>query len=99
MFNTFIVLSILTAPIDPLTPPPVLSSADPAGQVTPAEGRQTPLQFDSRSRKLKSRSSSNMQVLHRDTVSSERTSHLQQEKHMLMEEVKAQKVFKSITAY
>ncbi|XP_030251417.1 TBC1 domain family member 2A isoform X4 [Sparus aurata] len=82
---------VLTAPIEPLTPPPALSSADPAGQVTPAGSRQTPLQFDSRSRKTKSRSSSNMQVLRRDTVSSERASHLKQEKHMLMEEVKAQK--------
>ncbi|XP_073342447.1 TBC1 domain family member 2A [Pagrus major] len=82
---------VTPAPIEPPTPPPALSLANPAGQVTLAEGRQSPSLFDSRSRKTKSRSSSSMQVLHRDTVSSERTSRLQQEKHMLMEEVKAQK--------
>ncbi|KAM8733150.1 TBC1 domain family member 2A isoform 1-T2 [Acanthopagrus schlegelii] len=82
---------VLTVPAEPLTQPPALSSADPADQVTPAEGRQSPSQFNSRNRKSKSRSSSNMQVLCRDTDSSEKMSHLQQEKHMLMEEVKAQK--------
>lgn len=99
MWYTFIILSVLTVPEEPLTQPPGLSSADPADQVTPAEGRQSPSQFNSRNRKTKSRSSSNMQVLCRDTDSSEKMSHLQQEKHMLMEEVKAQKVIRSITAH
>lgn len=49
----------------------------------------SPLLFDSWSRKPKIRSSFTMPALRDD---SERTSRLQQEKQMLMEEVKAQKV-------
>ncbi|KAM9356801.1 TBC1 domain family member 2A [Symphorus nematophorus] len=73
-------------PSEPLTPPLPVSLAEAAGQVSPAEGRESPSLFDRRSRKSK-------KVLRRDTLSSssERTSRLQQEKQMLMEEVKAQK--------
>ncbi|XP_076594450.1 TBC1 domain family member 2A [Chaetodon auriga] len=80
-------------PIEPPPPPPPLSLAEPAAQVSLSEGRESPSLFDGRSRKMKNRSSSSMQVLRRDTLSSssERTSRLQQEKQMLMEEVKAQK--------
>ncbi|KAI3351402.1 hypothetical protein L3Q82_020209 [Scortum barcoo] len=75
------------------TPPPALSLAEPAGQVSPAEGRESPSLFDSRSRKTKNHSSSTLPVRRRDTVSSslDQTSRLQQDKQMLMEEVKAQK--------
>uniref|UniRef100_A0A3B4UMN3 TBC1 domain family member 2 n=1 Tax=Seriola dumerili TaxID=41447 RepID=A0A3B4UMN3_SERDU len=79
-------------PADPSTPSTPLPSADPAGQVFPAEDRKSPALFDSRSRKTKSRSSSTLPALQRDTSSSsDRSSRLQQEKQMLMEEVKAQK--------
>ncbi|XP_039976279.1 TBC1 domain family member 2A isoform X2 [Xiphias gladius] len=80
-------------PIEPLAPSTPLQLADPGGQVFPPEGRESPSLFDSRSRKTKNRSSSTMPVLRRDTLSSssDRTSRLQQEKQMLMEEVKAQK--------
>ncbi|XP_018535092.1 TBC1 domain family member 2A isoform X3 [Lates calcarifer] len=80
-------------PVEPPTPPTPLPLADPAGQVSPAEGRESPSLFEGRNRKTKSRSSSTMPVLRRDTLSSslDRTSRLQQEKQMLMEEVKAQK--------
>ncbi|XP_051275781.1 TBC1 domain family member 2A [Dicentrarchus labrax] len=77
--------------IEPPTPPPPIPLAEPAGQVSPAEGRVSPSLFDSRNRKTKNRGSSTMQALRRDTLSSDRTSRLQQEKQMLMEEVKAQK--------
>ncbi|XP_033478050.2 TBC1 domain family member 2A isoform X1 [Epinephelus lanceolatus] len=70
-------------PIEPPTPPPLLSLTEPTGQVSPAEGRESPSLFDRRNRKAKNRRSSTM------TLS--RTETLQQEKQMLMEEVKAQK--------
>ncbi|XP_037635464.1 TBC1 domain family member 2A isoform X2 [Sebastes umbrosus] len=70
---------------EPPPPPPALSLAEQAGQVTPPEVREV----DGRNRKMKSRSSSTMTILRRD--SSDRTSRLQQDKQMLMEEVKAQK--------
>ncbi|XP_074505592.1 TBC1 domain family member 2A isoform X2 [Sebastes fasciatus] len=70
---------------EPPTPPPALSLAERAGQVTPPEVREV----EGRNRKMKSRSSSTMTILRRD--SSDRTSRLQQDKQMLMEEVKAQK--------
>ncbi|XP_047441423.1 TBC1 domain family member 2A [Mugil cephalus] len=77
------------------TPPPPLPLADPAGQVSPAEGRASPSLFETLSRKTKARSSSTLPVLHRDVASSssssDRSSRLQQEKQMLMEEVKTQK--------
>ncbi|XP_049895485.1 TBC1 domain family member 2A isoform X2 [Epinephelus moara] len=72
-----------TTPIEPPTPPPLLSLTEPTGQVSPAEGRESPSLFDRRNRKAKNRRSSTM------TLS--RTETLQQEKQMLMEEVKAQK--------
>ncbi|XP_068181943.1 TBC1 domain family member 2A isoform X2 [Antennarius striatus] len=77
-------------PADCPTPPPPLSLAEAPASPSPSEGRESPSLFESRSRKLKARS---MQVLRRDTLSSssDRTSRLQQEKQMLMEEVKAQK--------
>ncbi|KAM3612429.1 uncharacterized protein V6R79_008170 [Siganus canaliculatus] len=67
---------------EPPAPPPPFPLAE-AGQVTPAEGRESPSPLDSWSKKAKTRRS----MLRRDS-SSER---LQQEKLMLMEEVKAQK--------
>ncbi|XP_071313254.1 TBC1 domain family member 2A isoform X2 [Trachinotus anak] len=80
-------------PPEPLMPTTPLPSADPVGQVFLAEDRKSPSLFDSRSRRTKNRSSSTMPVLQRDTLSSssDRTSRLQHEKQMLMEEVKAQK--------
>ncbi|XP_040904456.1 TBC1 domain family member 2A [Toxotes jaculatrix] len=78
-------------PVEPPTPPTPLPLADSGGQVFPVGGRESPSQFESWSRKTKNRSSSTMPVVRRDTQSSDRTSHLQQEKQMLMEEVKAQK--------
>ncbi|XP_078145251.1 TBC1 domain family member 2A isoform X2 [Centroberyx gerrardi] len=84
-------------PVNPPTPTtplpvPVPVPASPAGQRSPADGRQSPSLFDShRSRRKKSRSSSTMPTIRRDTSSSDRMSRLQQEKHMLAEEVKAQK--------
>ncbi|XP_017297136.1 TBC1 domain family member 2A isoform X2 [Kryptolebias marmoratus] len=74
-------------------PPPPVPSADPAGQVTPADTSEPQLPLEDHSRRKKSRSSSTMPVRRRVTVtsSSDRTSRVQQEKQMLMEEVKAQK--------
>uniref|UniRef100_A0A665U047 TBC1 domain family, member 2 n=1 Tax=Echeneis naucrates TaxID=173247 RepID=A0A665U047_ECHNA len=70
-----------------------LSSADRAGPAFPVEDRKSPSLFESRSRKMKSRSSSSMPVVQGDSAPSsfDRMSRLQQEKQMLMEEVKAQK--------
>ncbi|XP_026198386.1 TBC1 domain family member 2A isoform X2 [Anabas testudineus] len=73
---------------EPPTPPSSLPLTSPAGQPSVAGGRVSPLLFDSWSRKPKIRSSFTMPALRDD---SERTSRLQQEKQMLMEEVKAQK--------
>ncbi|XP_051809997.1 TBC1 domain family member 2A [Acanthochromis polyacanthus] len=75
-------------PTEPLAPPPALPLADPANQVGPVEGRESLSLLDSPSRRTKARSTSTMAALRRDTSSSER---LQQDKQMLMEEVKAQK--------
>lgn len=74
--------------------PPLTALVEATELVSPAEGRSSPSLFDGRSRKKRSSSSSSRQLLRRDTVSSpsERTSRLQQDKQMLMEEVKAQKV-------
>uniref|UniRef100_A0A8C2X477 TBC1 domain family member 2 n=1 Tax=Cyclopterus lumpus TaxID=8103 RepID=A0A8C2X477_CYCLU len=69
------------------TPPPPLSLAEAAGPAPP----DSPSLLDGRSRRTKSRSSSPLMVLCRDTLSSDRTSRLQQEKRMLLEDVKAQK--------
>ncbi|KAM3866923.1 TBC1 domain family member 2A [Diretmus argenteus] len=78
-------------PVAPPTPTTPLPSADP-GQRSPANGRQSPSLFDSqRIRRKKSRTSSTVPTIRRDTSSSDRMSRLQQEKHMLAEEVKAQK--------
>ncbi|XP_029917223.1 TBC1 domain family member 2A isoform X2 [Myripristis murdjan] len=81
-------------PVEPPTPTSPASPADPAGRRSPADpaGRRSPSLFESqRSRRKKSRSSSTLPVIRRDTSSSDRMSRLQQEKHMLAEEVKAQK--------
>ncbi|XP_045886723.1 TBC1 domain family member 2A isoform X2 [Micropterus dolomieu] len=88
-----------TVPPDPRTPiespspspPPPFTLADPAGQGPPTEGRVSPSLFDSWSRKTKKRSASTLPALGRDSLPSDRTSRLLQEKQMLMEEVKAQK--------
>lgn len=81
-------------PAEPIAPPPPTSLVEATGLVSLAEGRSSPSSLDGRSRKKKSCCSSSRQLLRRDTVSSpsERTSRLQQDKQMLMEEVKAQKV-------
>lgn len=78
------VLPAPRAPAEPLTPPSSLSLAG---------GRVSPSLFDSWSRKSKIRSSFTT-ALRDDSLSSERLSRLQQEKQMLMEEVKAQKVIR-----
>ncbi|KAF6729202.1 hypothetical protein FQA47_003111 [Oryzias melastigma] len=80
-------------PRPPPPPPPVPVPADSAGQESPAPGRASPSLLDRRARRTKTCSSSTMPIRRRDTVSpsSERSSRLQQEKQMLMEEVKAQK--------
>ncbi|XP_069029693.1 TBC1 domain family member 2A isoform X2 [Embiotoca jacksoni] len=85
--------SAFRTPAEPPTPPTPLPLADAAGQVSPVEGRESPSLFGGRSRKSKMRSTSTAPVLRRDTVtaSSDRMLRLQQEKQMLMEEVKAQK--------
>ncbi|XP_041653682.1 TBC1 domain family member 2A isoform X2 [Cheilinus undulatus] len=67
-------------PSEPQTPPPALSLAEPAGQPTAVERRRK-----------KSRGSTSMLLLRRDTGSSDRMSRLLQDKQMLQEEVKAQK--------
>ncbi|XP_023131803.2 TBC1 domain family member 2A [Amphiprion ocellaris] len=80
-----------STPTEPLAPLPALLLADPAGQVCPVEGRESPSLLDGPGRRTKARSMSTMAVLRRDTSSSERSARLQQDKQMLMEEVKAQK--------
>lgn len=81
-------------PAEPIALPPATSLVEATGLVSLAERRSSPSSLDGRSRKKRSSSSSSRQLLCRDTVSSplERTSRLQQDKQMLMEEVKAQKV-------
>lgn len=83
------------ATITPGTDPPHLH-LPPAGSRTPAEppagGRESPSLFDTWSRKAKIRGSFTLPILRDDSPSSERASRLQQEKQILMEEVKAQKV-------
>ncbi|KAM4555974.1 TBC1 domain family member 2A isoform 2-T3 [Odontesthes bonariensis] len=72
-------------------PPPPLPLADPGLPASPAEGSESPLS-ERRGRRTKTRGSSTMPILRRDAASpSSETSRLQQEKQMLMEEVKAQK--------
>ncbi|XP_076025856.1 TBC1 domain family member 2A [Genypterus blacodes] len=84
-------------PVDPPTPTPStpVPLPDPPGQVSPVDGRQSPSLFDSqRNTKSKSWNSPTLPSLRRDTLSSsfsDRTARLQQEKQMLVEEVKAQK--------
>ncbi|XP_028271333.1 TBC1 domain family member 2A-like isoform X2 [Parambassis ranga] len=76
----------------PVLPHPI-PLADPGGQVSPAEDRESPSLFNRRSRKTETPSTSTMPVLRRSTLSSssDRMARLQQEKQMLKEEVKAQK--------
>ncbi|RVE67613.1 hypothetical protein OJAV_G00104530 [Oryzias javanicus] len=83
---------VQASPLPP-PPPPVPVPADSAVQESSAPGRASPSLLDRRSRRTKTCSSSTMPIRRRDTVSSssERSSRLQQEKQMLMEEVKAQK--------
>lgn len=74
-----------------LSPPlPLLNAAD---QAPPTDGRESPSLFESCSRRVKARSASTLPVRRRDMASqsSDRIGRLQQEKEMLMEEVKAQK--------
>lgn len=84
------------------TPPPSLPLADWVGQVSPeppVAGGDSPLLLNSHSRRTKTCSpSSTMPVLRRDTSSSSSdwTARLQQEKQILVEEVKAQKVIRSM---
>ncbi|XP_068460319.1 TBC1 domain family member 2A [Clinocottus analis] len=73
------------APVE--APPLALSLAEAGGQVTPTEGRDWPSLPDSRSKKTKNP----LMVLCRDTLSSDRMSRLQQEKQVLLEDVRAQK--------
>ncbi|XP_069387314.1 TBC1 domain family member 2A isoform X2 [Paralichthys olivaceus] len=79
--------------INTAAPPAPLPLADPAGPLFPAESMESPSLPDNRSRKTNNLSLSNMPVLRRDILSSssDRTSRQQQEKQMLIEEVKAQK--------
>lgn len=98
VFDVVFIVSVLPAsrnPAEPPAPPPAIPLAELAAQVLPTEGRESPSLFDSR-RRRKNLSSSTMQVLRRDSSSSDRVSRLQQEKQMLMEEVKAQKVSTAI---
>ncbi|KAF7647452.1 hypothetical protein LDENG_00172230 [Lucifuga dentata] len=82
-------------PVDSPTSLTSLPSPDPAGKVSPVDGRQSSSLFDSqRNKRTKSRNSSTAPSLRRDTLSSsfsDRMSRLQHEKQMLVEEVKAQK--------
>lgn len=88
------VLSASRTLTEPIALPPSTSLVEATGLVSPAEGRSSPSSLDGCSRKKRSSSSSSRQLLRRDAVSSpsERMSRLQQDKQMLMEEVKAQKV-------
>lgn len=81
-----------------VTQTPSISPVEPAGQVFSPEVRDSPNLFDGQSTKMKIRSLSTRQVLRRDTLSSssDQMSRLQQDKHRLMEEVKAQKVISYI---
>ncbi|KAM7418254.1 hypothetical protein PAMA_017756 [Pampus argenteus] len=91
--NSIFPMSVPSAPrtpIVPQTPSPPPPLGDLAGQTSVAESWES-LSKSQRSRKTKNRSSSNMPILRRNTLSSDRTSRLQQENQMLMEEVKAQK--------
>ncbi|KAM6923409.1 TBC1 domain family member 2A [Xenentodon cancila] len=74
-------------------PPPLLPLADPVDQASQTAGRESPSLLSSCSRRTKTRSLSTTPVLCKDMASSslDVTSRLQQEKLMLMEEVKAQK--------
>ncbi|XP_038142634.1 TBC1 domain family member 2A isoform X1 [Cyprinodon tularosa] len=85
--------SKVTSECPPEAPPPSDPMGDPAGQRSAPEGRESSSPLGDRSRRRKARGSSTMPPSRRDTMSSssERTSRLQQEKQMLMEEVKAQK--------
>ncbi|XP_053180219.1 TBC1 domain family member 2A [Scomber japonicus] len=78
------------APPAPSAPPTPPAPADPPTHLPSADPARCPppVAVGPRSRKMKSRSSSTLPVLRRDAASSSR---LQQEKHMLMEEVKSQK--------
>lgn len=80
---------------DPPTPVQLVDLADEASL---DETREPLSPLDSRNKKTKSRSTSTMPVRRRVsvTLSSERTSRMLQEKQMLMEEVKAQKVTNQI---
>lgn len=78
--------SPLTTPSTPSAPPLL---AQPPPQEAPLDGREASSFFNSWSWR-KSRSSSTQ--VSREPVSSEQTWRLQQDKHMLSEEVKAQKV-------
>ncbi|XP_078100546.1 TBC1 domain family member 2A isoform X4 [Sander vitreus] len=73
----------LRTPSEATVPPPALSLAEPVDLASPGDGRKSPSLLDSLSRKTKTLSST-MTV-------SDRTSRLQTEKQILMEEVKAQK--------
>ncbi|XP_056137160.1 TBC1 domain family member 2A isoform X2 [Lampris incognitus] len=79
-------------PVDSPTPTTPLQPADPSPQLPPVNGRQSPSLFDPhRSRRKKSRSSSTMPIIRRDTSTTDKISRLQQENHMLAGEVKSQK--------
>ncbi|XP_029968083.1 TBC1 domain family member 2A [Salarias fasciatus] len=80
--------SLPSAPSEPPTPTSVAPLADPAGQLSPLEGRESSSLFDSYRRKMKTSSMPTMSMRRKD---SERTTRLLQENQMLMEEVKAQK--------
>ncbi|XP_024285188.2 TBC1 domain family member 2A isoform X1 [Oncorhynchus tshawytscha] len=80
--------------VDPLTPTPLLLLVDPRDQLSPVEGRSSPLPSPSpRSRKKTRGSCATMPAVLREapSESADRTTCLQHEKHILDEDVKAQK--------
>ncbi|XP_024238794.1 TBC1 domain family member 2A isoform X2 [Oncorhynchus tshawytscha] len=76
-------------PVDPPTPTTPLLLADPAGERSPGEGRSFTCPSPRIRRKTRG-SSATMPAVLREAAS-DKTTRLQQEKHMLAEEVKAQK--------
>ncbi|XP_014054937.1 TBC1 domain family member 2A isoform X2 [Salmo salar] len=76
-------------PVDPPTPTAPLLLVDPAGERSPGEGRSFPCPSPRIRRKTRA-SSATMPAALREAAS-DKTTRLQQEKHMLAEEVKAQK--------
>ncbi|KAG7277960.1 hypothetical protein CRUP_022130 [Coryphaenoides rupestris] len=90
IFPTPTTPSTLSTPSTPTTPS--LPLVRPAGQPPTEDGRMSPaVLYTQKSRRSKSRGSSTMPIIRRETSSADRMSRLQQDKDMLAKEVKSQK--------